>query len=298
MTRKQRNRYNMMQKMVLFFTKYKTTINLFVPFKSLVTAFTAQIVILDGYITAQQKTTTGVTVDKRKAKSDMSYITATNGALAIVWARLAGKNDEAAILDHTDVELDEMSDVESVAACRNICTVLNDNISQLADYEITAATVTAINEAITLFAGQQEEPQHAITAREEATSNINEKLKYIEDNILDNTDKLIHKWDITNPDMVGEYRLSRRQDNIGGRHTGIEGTITDSANNPLQGKVYDNATNVLLATANLLGKYTKDILKPGLRQLRFEAPGKAPLTVIIDLKRGRTLHKDVTLQNQ
>jgi hypothetical protein len=293
MTRAQEIRYNMFQKMKLFFQNNTVTLSTLVPFATEITTFLAKLVQLDKIIVKQTKETSGVTEAKTLSKTNMCSIVATNAAIATAWARSANMLPELAILDQTQLELESLPDAESIGACSNIYNVLNTNIAALAPYNILPVTVTAIGAAITDFTNKQESPQEAIDQREQATDDITPQENSIEET-LTITDGLIHNWDTTNPALVAQYFLDRKRDNTGGHHTGFEGTVTLSGT-PVAGvQVIDKATSTLLASSDLNGFYQKQIIKPGLREVIYRLTGNPDIITVLNLQRGKILHKDIT----
>jgi hypothetical protein len=293
MKRQQEIRYNMFQKMKLFFQNNTVTLSTLVPFATEITNFNGKLIQLDKIIVKQTKETSGVTQAKSESKTAMCSITATNAAIATAWARSANMLPELAILDHTELELESQPDAESIGACQNIVTVLNTNIAALAPYNILPATVAAISAAITDFTNKQESPQEAIDQREQATDDITPQENSIEET-LTITDGLIHNWDTTNPTLVSQYFLDRKRDNTGGHHTGFEGNITLNGT-PIAGvQVIDKATANLLATSDLTGFYQKQIIKPGLREVIYRLPGNPDIITVLNLQRGKIIHKDIT----
>ena len=293
MNRPQEIRYNMFQKMKLFFTNNSVVLNTLVPFATEITNFNNKLINLDKAIAKQQKNTSEVTDAKTLSKTKMCSTVAINAAIASAWARTNNMLPELAILDHTELELDSIPDAESIGACTNIRTVLNTNILALAPYNILPATITAIDALILDFTNKQETPQQAIDEREQATDDITPQQNSIE-LTLTITDALINNWNITKPEMVAQYHLDRKRDNTGGHHTGFEGVATLSGT-PVAGmQAIDKITNKVLTTSDLLGNFKKEIIKPGLREVIFRLSGNPDITAVLDLQRGKIIHKDIS----
>src|SRR6266516_4087096 len=121
------------------------------PFADAVTRVKAGNGAIDTASDAQQKPTTGLTVDKAQLRSDLEDKTLE---IADQLAALAVKNNEgdlAAQVRMTQSSLDLMSDSDLEQTAERIVFLANNNIGALADYGIDAAAVTALDTARTAF---------------------------------------------------------------------------------------------------------------------------------------------------
>lgn len=85
------------------------------------------------------------------------------------------------------------------------------------------------------------------------------------------------------------------------RHNSVAGTITgpippdNAASVPLSGVSIKNKKSGLIVHSNLLGEYELQPNRAGLTEIEISKPGYITQTIVVDIKRGRTIHLDVTL---
>ena len=225
----------------------------------------------------------------------MSDVLGRVASIAISYFRRNNLLSLAAILNHTADEILVLPDAEAIAVCRNIRKVLNDNLLVLASYNIDAMTISILDKAINDFDGKQEDPKHAIDAREAATDSLTPLINDVELTLV-NTDGLIHNWDNIDKDMVSLYFVNRKRDDFGKHHTGFEGEALGSNDRGVADvKIYDATTGELLAVSNPDGHFEKSIIKPGLRTLKIVYPGQPDQVIVVTLIRGKVFHFKIVL---
>ena len=100
---------------------------------------------------SQAQNTTGIAQDKKAARQAMCALALPIASAVHAYAVKTKNNTLAASVDFSMADLIEGRDVASRDNCQNIYNTANTNIANLANYGVTAAKLTALNNAIAAF---------------------------------------------------------------------------------------------------------------------------------------------------
>jgi hypothetical protein len=293
MNRNQSNRYNAFQKIKQFIVTFLEELNLYEPMQDEVVLFGEENETLDKLIEQQSKTITGITDDKEAAKVSMCRIACKYGRMGAGWARKNKKNEELVILKRKFSELFKLKDAEAIAVCKNIRKVLFDNLTALIPYKILMAQITEIDLKIAEFAEITGAPGDAIGDREEATTALEPQFNTI-DEIVETMSDLMMYWQDTAPDMISDFNNAKKVDDIGGRLTIIEFTITKNGN-PVHGAVITDSKSLKKAESDYDGKGAIKSVRSGKRPFNINGNGDGSKDVLVNVIRGKKIEVSVEL---
>ena len=109
----------------------------------------------------------------------------------------------------TKSSLDKMTanDLEQVA--QRVAGLANDNIAAIADFDVTAADVTALNSARTAFADIKDAPRQAAVGRKTQTLSLPQRIASVRSISRNEIDKMVTKKKKANPDFYAGYFAAR-----------------------------------------------------------------------------------------
>jgi hypothetical protein len=88
-------------------------------------------------------------------------------------------------------------------------TLATDNIAALADFDVTAADVTALTTARTTFAGIKTSPRQAEVGRKTQTYSLPQLMANVRSIFRNEIDKMVTKKKKANPDFYAGYFAAR-----------------------------------------------------------------------------------------
>jgi hypothetical protein len=180
-----------------------------VAFSDAVTRATAAVGTIDSAADAQQTPTSGVTQDKEAVRNDLEEETLRIADQLSAYAAKNGKLDLGAQVEMTKSSLDKLLDNDLEQTAERVSTLASANIAALADYDITAANVTALDTLRTNFAGKKTAPRQAQTGRATATTSLEEAIRNARSLFRNELDKLMTNFKKTNLDFYNGYFAAR-----------------------------------------------------------------------------------------
>ena len=297
MNNKQTLKVTMFRKVALFYTKYEAKLMLFLALAGVITLFRAKMKLLDGYEQLQQTESTGETTGKDnlwQKMVDSIWPLARKGRF---WA---GKQEDATLERLFDVEASDFKvpDVDAVTLARNIYKGLNDNAVALnAAVNVTTTQIGAAKDAIDKFDESIGTPQQAQEVSQTGTEGLVNIINEISKLLHDSDDLLVPEFELTEGDMVLEYRNNRFTGNPVNRHTTITAHIyADAAKTlPILGAVMTLLPNGLKAASDAEGTAEIQTFKGGSHSIVVSAPGFADKTVNFEIKNGQHVEVEVVM---
>ena len=209
MDRKQENIRTMFEKTTKFLDDNNPVWSGTPPFAEAVTRVKAGIDAIDAASDAQQKPTTGLTVDKAQLRSDLEEKTLK---IADQLAALAAKNqkgDLAAQVRVTRSSLDQLGDLDLEQTAERIGLLANLNFGALADYGILPADVTALDTARTAFVKTKAVPREAAAQRKTQNESLSQLIANVRSIFRNEIDKMMSHFKKSNPDFYRGYIAMR-----------------------------------------------------------------------------------------
>lgn len=165
----------------------------------------------------QSGKTTGVTENKRTARTAMCAAAAVVGGAVAQLAETQARHDLFDTVDFSAPDLLHQTEADCLTNCTAIYNAANANIAALtAAGTLAAADVTDLNTKIGAFNGQLTQPRQVKAGTKAATDLLAEAI-IAGDRICERQlDKLMERFKATNPDFYLAYQVARLIVDAGG----------------------------------------------------------------------------------
>lgn len=186
---------------------------------------------IDSYAQVQTLITKGVANDKQNSK-DVIATKATE--LCGIVRAYASKNNNQTLkkaVDYKFTLLRRKRDTLFVDTIKTIANQVEENLFNLADYNITATDLTELNNLIKNFNTILSSPRSKTTVRKNATKQLSVLFKEADTILKEELDGLVSNFKATNPDFVNQYTNARMIVDLGVRHRAKKDNNTDDATN-------------------------------------------------------------------
>jgi hypothetical protein len=280
MNQKQINHVSMYDSVVTNLNQNATIYSSNVPFSTVVTNFKNAVTGLSSLQTGQINHSTGITVTKEQAKTNLIKLTIDHATAGRAYAAVAGNAALKQNLKVTASDLNKLQDAQLAPACQDIYNQVSPIISSLSGYGVTAATLLSFQGAIGTFMPLVGQPKNARSTAKAFTTAIAQQIKTIQTILEEQLDLLMRQYKITNQTFHDAYMLDRK---IGAKHkrttVTIKGTITNAQNQPVKKahvKLMSTTRKVKITKAD--GKYEFARMHPGSFTIQVIATGYATQT--------------------
>jgi hypothetical protein len=179
-------------------------------------AFTKKLNAIKANIAALLNTTqlesmaiTGVSLDKTELKKTLCSTATGIAAIVFAFATDTGDNTLRESVRFAYSDLYRLKDDLLAPTALVIFDAANTNVAALADYGITAATLTSFASTIDAYSAAVPNPKTAISKKKTYTANISALTKAIDKQFKEGLDKLITTYKTTNPDFISNYTNAR-----------------------------------------------------------------------------------------
>jgi hypothetical protein len=176
--------------------------------------------LIDSLAQAQSAVTTGITVDKKTFSDQMvSYGLRVAGALMAY----ASANNNNTLLAKADLKKDnfaKLRDDQRDDLAQDMHDEANAIVAQLADYNVTAATLSALQTRIDAFRLAIPSPETARKAKSTHTELLKQEFARADMILKQRLDGLIRGFEETNPQFVMDYRNARKITDTGSKGSG------------------------------------------------------------------------------
>ena len=158
----------------------------------------------------QSGTTTGITQNKRIARQAMCASAAVVGGAVAQWAETQGKNDIFDTVDFSNADLLHMTEADCLTNCTAIYNAGNANIAALTTAgTLAAADLTDLNTKIGAFNALLTSPRQAKAGTKAATDLLPNKIDAGDRICERQLDRLVERYQTSNPDFYGAYQVAR-----------------------------------------------------------------------------------------
>jgi hypothetical protein len=175
---------------------------------------------IDTAADTQQTPTTGVTLDKAQARTDLEDQTLEIADQLAALAAKTANHNLAAKVDVTKSSLDQMVDSDLEQTAERVANLANTNIAALAAYGVTAADVTQLNTLLTAYQTIKTSPREAAAARKVQTASLSQLIASARSIFRNEIDKMVTKFRKTNADFYNGYFAARVIVNRAATHPG------------------------------------------------------------------------------
>ena len=197
------------------------------------TAFQAAVTQIQVNSTLQVFNKKGIAANKVAAKKTLIGLALDTARKVTAYAKLNNNQVLLAEVNYTESALKKISDTTLRDAAQGIYDRAQSNLTALATYSISAATQTALQNAITAYNTEIPKPRLGIMERKQATTLLTSLFKTT-DAALENIDATVEIVRLTQPNFYNSYNSARKTIETGVGSIAMKCLVTDAATgNPL-----------------------------------------------------------------
>ena len=294
LTQIQSNEVAKFNKMGIYFSNQSAIVDTYEPFETEVTAFAADLVILNGFVPDKNATAVGTTdqksLDKVKIATKLSQVCQKTKAYAIV----TGNTTLQAQMNATKSDIIKMKETDIMGYVTTIVKLVTPllTLALFIPYGITTASLGAITTLSISYNGLIGKASVDESGNAVANDKIDAQITKMQLE-KETMDLLVSEFMTLNPDFVAGYLLNTKTINIGVHHTGVFGKITDKETEIGLGDaivVLEGTKKIVLG--NLLGEYTISTVPPKLYTVTANVLGYVPQSKVFKIQRGAILELD------
>lgn len=288
LTQKQAREYNRFKKLGTYFGAQTAVYSSFVPFAEEVTSFDSHFEDLEGLIPGKTENGTGITTDKSSIKREVATSLALVCRKTRSYALRFDLQELAAQTNMTDDRIFRMKDADILGYTTSIVNLLTPLLTDAnyIPYGITAAALNAIVAQANSFNDLIGAAQQIDSGNSIANEAIDDAIDVLHTNIT-HFDLLVDEFETTNPGFVQGYHINSAVDNVGVRHSGIEGAVRNSNGQALANATVQLDGTTKKAITDLLGRYRLDRVVPDDYLVNVSADGYTPQQLLHHISRGK-----------
>jgi Carboxypeptidase regulatory-like domain len=179
---------------------------------ALQSVFNALVEFIENIISAatnESLVISGIAIDKTVAKKNLCQSATNMAGLIFAYASSIKNNTLKQEVNFAYTDLFRLRDEELVPAVQNIVTAANTNLADLADYGVTAATISSLQAIIAEYSTAVPQPRSAKSIKEMYGKNLKQLFKDTDDLLKTQMDKLVANLKTTEPNFVSTYKSAR-----------------------------------------------------------------------------------------
>ena len=297
MTGKQENKLSMYLAVRLILTTFNGLWSGIGAFAAAVGEFDVIITSIRDHFKEQQKTSKGVTDDKGSLRETLA-----SKAMEIIGTlkAFASATDYRTLFENvnfTESDLVQVRDTLLVERCRLVAEEANANIGEMAEYNIDATKINALETLIDKFEAAIPTPRGAIVNKKEATGALVTDLEDGDKLVEERLDGLMEQFRNDEEEFYSEYHSAREIIDVGTRTTNLEVLVIAAASGePVAEATLVLAEHELEILTNLEGIGRFERILPGLDVLTVSKAGWITQEINVRIERGRTVTVEVTLE--
>jgi hypothetical protein len=259
-----------------------------VPFAEEVTSFGNNFENLEQLIPGKTENGTGITTDKTTVKREVATSLALVCRKTRAYALRFDLPELAAQTNTFNDKIFRMKDADILGYATSMVNLLTPLLTEAnyIPYGITAASLAAITEQANSFNGLIGVAQQSDSGNTIANTAIDEAIDELRTNIT-HFDLLVDEFETENPGFVQGYHINSAVDNVGIRHSGIEGTVRNSNGQALFNATVELEGTTKKAVTDLLGRYRLDRVIPDDYLVNVSANGYTPQQLLHHISRGK-----------
>lgn len=299
MNSRQENKLSMYLGEKKILTDYNATWVAIPGFATVVSTFFSKITLIQTTENRQQRTTKGVSTDKKNKKLELidKMLVVAGGIMS--FANDTDDNELFELVNFTKSELEHIGDTLLLDRANLVLTAGNTHAADILPKGITAVILGDLQTLITEYETLVVAPRDLIVDKKTATEQLVVLFSDTDDLLKNNLDRLMMQFKATNDDFFRKYFNGREIIDLGTQHTRLGGVITDSEGNPLEGVTVvavgadleeeSDAEGIYLFKPFIPGDFTITVAKTGFVTQTFEDVHVSP---------GQHLVLDVVLQRE
>lgn len=251
---------------------------------------------------------TGIAGGKSQLKQVLVMLAADSSRKLTAYATFTGNQTLLSEIKYSESSLKRRADTNLKDAAQGIYDRAQPIVALLAIYGITAATQTALLNAINAFNAAIPKPRLGITEKKQSTTQLAALFKTA-NTALENIDTAVEIVRLTQGNFYNGYKAARKLILTGGGSISVKGIVTDAASGaPLKSvtlKFLANGASARLKVGGVNGDLTKKTadkggfmiktLAEGTYQVLISKPGYKAQTVLLNVSDGEMSVLDVKL---
>jgi hypothetical protein len=255
-------------------TNFKTVVDTVPALAAFQTELQANIAALLSNAEIQDTAADGVAVDKEQKRLSLCRASATMAGIVKAWAEATGNVLIAAQMSITYSDLLRLKDGILAERCGTIHDTANDNLAALANYNVTAAKLTALTNTIDAFKNANNAPRTAEIEISAATTAVQQTDKDTKSLLDKRMDPLMQDFRETEVDFYNQYKAARVIQDAATFVTKLTGTVSaadaglSAVTITVEGKPYNTISKPD-------GSYELRITVPGLYSIKYSKAGYA-----------------------
>jgi len=213
------------------FLRSNTTILKLLPnVEEFLAALDAAILQIQTHSEQQQHHSTGDTVSNNNLRSDLLTSLLDDSRKIHAYAKYTNNIPMMTDTKYTLSDLKVASDIELVNIAKSLSNIINNNITNLSSYNLTAATQTTFNKAIKDFEDAIPIKRQKQVEKKESSNLITQGFTNAL-NAVKNIDEVVEIIHSDEPNFYSSYKEIRKVIGAGGSSLVLKGIITDSETN-------------------------------------------------------------------
>lgn len=253
------------------------------------TAFSGKISAIRSAHMVQLMSTKGKTMSKKGRKELLTDMAYTVASAVQAYASVEEDDDLYELVKFGRWEILQTEDEELAQVCQLIHDTANGVVADLADYGVTPAMLTELQDGITGWASQSQLPRLALSQRKVATENMKLYFDQADDILTKQMDNLMEQFKGSQPDFYNTYHAARK----------IVHSPTTSMTVDLEGNVFDTVSGAVIVGATVAdteaevstvtdesGNFVLEGVPKGERVLTVSAEGYGVLNIEVDTSEG------------
>lgn len=211
-----------------FMTANGTVLTALPNFAANQTAFQGAITQIQANGALQTFDKTGIAANKGAAKRSLVTLVADAARKITAYAKLNNNQTLLAEVNYSESDLKNRADTNLKDAAQGLYDRVQTNLAALATYGITAASQTALLNAITAYNAEIPKPRLGINEKKQATMLL-VSLFNTADTALVNIDAVVEIVRLTQPSFYNGYKGARKLVITGGGSIAVKGVVTDAS---------------------------------------------------------------------
>ena len=288
LTSTQAREYNRFKKLGTYLGAQTTVYSSFVPFAEEVASFGTNFINLEGLIPDKSEIATGITTDKTALKREVASSLALVCRKTRAYALRFDQSELAAQTNTYDTKIFRMKDADIMGYAASMVSLLTPLLpnADYIPYGVTVSSLDAITAQAISFNNLIGVARESDSGNAIANTAIDNAIDELRINIT-HFDLLVDEFEATNPGFVQGYHINSSVDNVGVRHSGIEGTVRNSNGQAVAHATVQLDGTTKKAVTDLLGLYRIDRVRPDDYLVNVSANGYTPQQVVHHISRGK-----------
>lgn len=218
-------------------------------------------------------------------------------AAAIVTYAVSIKDGELKeSMNFTRTELSYVTDAELGARASNILTTAKKLEEPLQEYGVSAEMIASLARLTEQYLPEANKTRTHTARRKNATQQIGDAIKQAQELMDNQLDKLMIRYQVSNPEFYNQYIINRTVINPARRKTRLEGVTTDGETQTGLGDVLVMVEGSNLVTTTLAdGSYSLKVPPMSGATIIFQKDGYVTQKLVLDIKRGQAVKQEVVL---